>query len=303
MTDSSLKSGPEMFLRDTAAAVEQELATVLPQSTERDSRLFDAMRYGVLGGGKRLRASLLRSCAHVAGAHDRNAVFAAAIVELVHGYSLVHDDLPAMDDDMLRRGKATCHIAFDEATAILAGDALLTLAFELSTDSRLNGDPGIRCEFSSGLAAAAGGEGMVGGQMVDLRSENRTESDLELVKLISKKKTAALIAFSCEAGAILAGRAGQEKRRSLREFGLEIGLGFQIVDDLLDVCGDEKKIGKAVGMDAKRGKATFVTALGVEGARREADALFTCALARLERMGKRTRTLRGITEILRDRQS
>ncbi len=303
MAKSSLKSATEVFLKDTAEAVEKELETVLPRSSELDSRLFDAMRYAVLGGGKRLRASLLRSCANIAGADDRNAVFAAAIVELVHGYSLVHDDLPAMDDDMLRRGKPTCHIAFDDATAILAGDALLTLAFELSTDPRLGKDPGIRCEFTSRLAAAAGGEGMVGGQMVDLRSENRPMSDLELVMLISRKKTAALIAFSCEAGAILAGRAGQGKRHSFREFGYDIGLGFQIVDDLLDVCGDEMKLGKAVGMDAKRGKATFVTSLGIEGARREADVLFTRALARLDGMGKRAETLMGITRVLRERQS
>ncbi len=290
------------FLGETAAAVEQVLDEMLNSSKDPDAPLFDAMRYGALGGGKRLRAGLLRACAQAANAEDSAAIFSGAIVELVHAYSLIHDDLPAMDDDELRRGKPTCHIAFDEATAILAGDALLTLAFELAADSRVHADPEVRCAFSSELAIAAGGAGMVGGQMMDLVSENQESCDIDLVKKISRKKTAALIAFSCEAGAILGGRKGHEKRPLLKQFGVEIGVGFQIIDDLLDVCGDEQTIGKAVGMDEKRGKSTFVTVLGIDGAREEADRHFARAFAILDTMGEQADTLKQLTSVLQNRQ-
>ena len=207
----------------------------------------------------------------------------AAAVEMVHGYSLIHDDLPVMDDDDLRRGKPSCHVAFDEASAVLAGDALLTLAFELLVDARVHPDPSVRCGLVRAMAKAAGGKGMVGGQMIDLAAEHGG-ADYELIVTLERMKTGALIAFSCEAGAILARRGG-ELRRSLREFGRDVGLAFQIIDDVLDVVGDEAALGKTVGKDAAAGKATFITALGVEGARREAAALVERAAARLDGLG------------------
>ena len=268
-------------LAETAAAVEAVLDAELPRPAGAQARLFEAMRYGALGGGKRLRAFLVRSAAGLAGADDSAALLAAAAVEMVHGYSLIHDDLPAMDDDDLRRGRPSCHLAFDEATAILAGDALLTLAFELLTDPRTHRDPSVRCELVRALAKAAGGGGMVGGQVIDLAAE-RDGADYALTVKLERMKTGALIAFCCEAGAILAGRDASGLRRSLREFGEDVGLAFQVIDDVLDVVGDEAALGKTVGKDAAAGKATFTAALGVEGARREAAALVERAIARLD---------------------
>ena len=287
-------------LSETAAAVEAILDAELPRPDGPEARLYEAMRYSVLGGGKRLRAFLVRSGARLAGADDGGARLVAAAIEMIHGYSLVHDDLPAMDDDDLRRGKPSCHVAFDEATAILAGDALLTLAFELAADPRVHPDPSVRCEIVRAMAVAAGGGGMVGGQMIDLAAENGT-ADHDLIVTLERMKTGAIIAFSCEAGAILAGRdAGF--RRALREFGYDVGLAFQIIDDVLDVVGDEATLGKTVGKDAAAGKATFIAALGLEGARREAGALVERAVARLDGFGEGAGPLRAFGEYVLARQ-
>ena len=288
-------------LTDTAAAVEALLDAELPRPAGAQARLFEAMRYSILGGGKRLRAFLVRSGARLAGAEDGGALLVAAAMEMIHGYSLIHDDLPAMDDDDLRRGKPSCHVAFDEATAILAGDALLTLAFELAADPRVHPDPSVRCELVRAMAMAAGGGGMVGGQMIDLAAEHG-DADHELIVLLERMKTGALIAFSCEAGAILANRdAGF--RESLREFGYDVGLAFQVIDDVLDVVGDEAALGKAVGKDAAAGKATFIAALGLEGARREATALVDRAVARLDGFGEGAGPLRAFGEYVLARRS
>ena len=288
-------------LSETAAAVEAVLDAELPRPTGAQARLYEAMRYSVLGGGKRLRAFLVRSGARLAGADDGGALRVAAAIEMIHGYSLVHDDLPAMDDDDLRRGKPSCHIAFDEATAILAGDALLTLAFELAADPGVHPDPSVRCEIVRAMAVAAGGGGMVGGQMIDLAAENGG-ADHDLIVTLERMKTGAIIAFSCEAGAILASRDG-EFRRSLREFGYDVGLAFQIIDDVLDVVGDEAALGKTVGKDAAAGKATFAGALGVEGAQREAGTLVERGLARLDGFGEDAGPLRAFGEYVLARRS
>ena len=296
-----VEAGLAEALSETAAAVEAVLDAELPRPAGAEARLFEAMRYSILGGGKRLRGFLVRAGARLAGADDEGALLVAAAMEMIHGYSLIHDDLPAMDDDDLRRGKPSCHVAFDEATAILAGDALLTLAFELAADARVHPDPSVRCELVRAMAMAAGGKGMVGGQMIDLAAENQA-ADYELIVVLERMKTGALIAFSCEAGAILTGRdAGF--RRTLREFGYDLGLAFQVIDDVLDVVGDEATLGKTVGKDAAAGKATFVAALGVEGARREAGALIERAVARLDGFDERARPLRAFGEYILARQS
>ncbi|MCB1477612.1 MAG: polyprenyl synthetase family protein [Rhodobiaceae bacterium] len=229
-------------------------------------RLGEAVRHAALAGGKRIRPFLVHECASLftsAGQDTRSAAFA---IECVHCYSLVHDDLPAMDDDAMRRGKPTVHIAFDEATAILAGDCLLTLAFEYLSSCRDTGP------LSAILARASGGAGMVGGQLLDLAAEGRfgggeAGDTATVIRRIQSMKTGALITAACEMGAITAG-ASDGQRRALGEYGSHIGLAFQIADDLLDAEGDAAKLGKAVGKDAHAGKATFVGMLGVEGARK-----------------------------------
>ena len=301
VAEHSASDGMRDELASTAAAIETVLEAELPQPSGPEARLFEAMRYSVLGGGKRLRAFLVRSGGRLAGADEDGASLVAAAVEMVHAYSLIHDDLPAMDDDELRRGKPSCHVAFDEATAILAGDALLTLAFELAADPRVHRDPAVRCEVVRAMAAAAGGGGMVGGQMIDLNAEH-AESDFGLIVTLERMKTGALIAFSCEAGGILAKRdAGF--RRSLCEFGYDVGLAFQIIDDILDVVGDEADLGKTAGKDAAAGKATFIAALGEDGARREARILVERASARLAGLGDRAEPFRAFGEYVLTRQS
>jgi farnesyl diphosphate synthase len=285
----------------TARAVNDYLETALPRPNGPEGRLFEAMRYAMLGGGKRLRPFLVIQTAGLFGVDAHRALRAGAAVELIHSYSLIHDDLPAMDDDDLRRGQPSCHVAFDEATAILAGDALLTLAFEVLADPDTHADAAVRCDLVGGLARAAGASGMVGGQMIDLASENIT-ADAALVSRLERMKTGALIAFSCEASAILAG-APLAHRRALQAFGLDIGLAFQIADDLLDVEGDEVALGKTVGKDAAAGKATFVSTLGAGAARREACELIDRAAARLRPFGPAADSLTAFCEYVLNRRS
>lgn len=285
----------------TAEAVNQFLDSVLPEPGGPEGRLFEAMRHGTLGGGKRLRPFLVAETARLLGVEQRLAVRVGGAVELVHSYSLIHDDLPAMDDDDLRRGQPSCHVAFDEATAILAGDALLTLAFEVLAGPETHADAAVRCDLVAGLARAAGALGMVGGQMIDLASENMT-ADAAVITRLERMKTGALIAYACEAGAILGG-ASAEDRCALREFGFELGLAFQIVDDLLDVEGDEAALGKTVGKDQAAGKATFVSALGADAARREALALVDHAVSRLKPFGPAAEPLRTFCDYVLNRRS
>ena len=301
MTDVLIDTDLAGMMAETASAVDEVLNLELPEPEGSAARLHEAMRYGVLGGGKRLRAFLVRTGAGLVGARDDGALRVAAAVEMVHAYSLIHDDLPAMDDDDMRRGKPSCHMAFDEATAILAGDALLTAAFEVLSRETTHPSAGIRMELVRTLAEASGARGMVGGQMIDLAAQHEAV-DYDLVALLERMKTGALISFSCEAGAIL-GECTEPVRDVLRAYGYDIGLAFQIVDDLLDVTGDEAALGKKVGKDAAAGKATFVGALGVEGARREARSLIDRGIARLDRFGEDADPLRAFGTFVLERRN
>lgn len=245
-------------------------------------RLAAAMRYVALGGGKRLRSYLALEAAALFGAPEEGAERAAAALECVHAYSLAHDDLPAMDDDDLRRGRPTAHIAFDEATAILAGDALQALAFEILADPATHDDPALRCALALELARASGAAGMVGGQMLDLEAEKQSApaGGLGAVENLQRLKTGKLIRASVAMGALL-GRAGSGAISSLEIFADHLGLAFQIQDDLLDVEGDERVAGKRLGKDAAAGKATFVGLLGADGARRAAGDRVAEAIAAL----------------------
>jgi len=258
-------------LAKTASAVEEALITLIPETEDLENKVVQAMRYACLNGGKRVRPFLVMESAKLFGVAENSALRVAVAIEMVHSYSLVHDDLPAMDDDDLRRGKPTCHIEFDEATAILAGDGLLTQAFEVLADDATHADPKVRCELVSALSKAAGRHGMVGGQMIDLEADGK-EYDMPEITRLQRLKTGCLIGFSSEAGAIL-GKAPMSMRHALQNYAHDLGLAFQIADDLLDVEGDEGAVGKKLGKDADQGKATFVSLLGVERAREQANLL------------------------------
>jgi farnesyl diphosphate synthase len=289
-------------LAEAAALTDEVLAKLLAVPQGPEARVFEAMRYSALAPGKRLRPFLVLAGAQLFSVSRRSALQAAAAVELVHAYSLVHDDLPAMDDSDLRRGRPTCHKEFDEATAILAGDALLTFAFEVLADPDTHGDPAVRCELVKTLAGAAGGHGMVGGQMFDLLAEKDPTLDIGAITRLQRLKTGALIAFSCEAGAIL-GKAAPEVRLALRGYAHDLGLAFQIADDLLDVEGSAADIGKPVGSDAVAGKATFVSILGVERARAQASLLVRQAVAHLDLFEEKADLLRQAAEFVVNRRS
>ena len=281
----------------TDAVIERLLA--MPPGLE--ARVYDAMRYSALAPGKRLRPLLVLAGARLFGVHRRSALQVAAAIEMVHAYSLIHDDLPAMDDSDLRRGRPTNHKQFDEATAILAGDGLLTMAFEVLAQPDTHGDPAVRCELVTTMATAAGAAGMVGGQMIDLIAEKQP-LDIGAITRLQRMKTGALIAFSCEAGAILAKAAG-ELRIALRGYAHDLGLAFQIADDLLDIQGSAAEIGKPVGADAAAGKATFVSILGVERARAQAELLVDQAIAHLDLFEKRAELLRQIARYVVNRRT
>jgi farnesyl diphosphate synthase len=260
----------------------------LPDGPER--RVIEAMRYAALDGGKRLRPFLVSAAANVFEIEKSRSWRAAAAVEFVHCYSLVHDDIPAMDDDDLRRGRPTCHKAFDEATAILAGDGLLTEAFAVLADGATHPDGAVRAHLVQALAAAAGGQGMVGGQMIDLLASKTVFSAAE-VEHLQALKTGALLAVSCRFGPIL-GQAGADAEAAFHTFGLRLGAAFQIADDLLDLEANETEIGKATGKDADAGKATFVSLHGPEHARNQAKSLVDQAVASLDGFGAVANPLR-----------
>ena len=258
------------------------------------ARLVAAMRHAALGGGKRLRPFLVMECAGLFGVAAQTALPAAAALECVHCYSLAHDDLPPMDDDAVRRGQPTVHKAFDEWTAILAGDALLTLAFDLLAGVDAHPDPRVRCELVARLAAAAGAAGMVGGQCLDLEADKLNlppRPTLAHVQRLQAMKTGALIRFACEAGAILGG-AGAGPRGALVSFGQSIGAAFQIADDLLDIEGDAATVGKATGKDDA--KATLVTVMGLEPAKARLNEIENEALAALSIFGREADVLRAV---------
>ena len=261
---------------DTEALLDRLLAAA-PADGElaRPARLVEAMRYSSLGGGKRFRPFLVVESASLFGVPRQNALMAGAALECVHCYSLVHDDLPAMDNDELRRGQPTAHRKFDEATAILAGDGLLTFAFDILSRQETHGDPAIRVELVTALARAAGLGGMAGGQMLDLAAEGRFGSKTlgeSEVRMLQAMKTGALLRFACQAGGILAA-ATRVQRAALERYGSAVGEAFQIADDLLDIEGDPALVGKQTGKDAAAGKATFVSVLGIPGAKARLQAL------------------------------
>jgi farnesyl diphosphate synthase len=272
------KSSPFLSRLDaTAKDTEDLLDRLLSQAPaageiSRPARLIEAMRYSSLGGGKRFRPFLVVECAALFAVPRRQALMAGAALECVHCYSLVHDDLPAMDNDALRRGQPTAHKKFDEATAILAGDGLLTLAFHILSQSETHPDPAVRTSLVSALACAAGLGGMVGGQMLDLAAEGRFDGGgpqqlgEKEVRTLQAMKTGALLHFACQAGGIL-GSATERQRDALERYGSAVGQAFQIADDLLDLEGDPALIGKSTGKDAEAGKATMVGVLGSAGAK------------------------------------
>jgi farnesyl diphosphate synthase len=288
-------------MADNADAVETMLGDLLETGDGPEHQIMDAMRYSSLGGGKRIRPFLVTACAALFAVDHLAALRVAAAVEMVHCYSLVHDDLPAMDNDDLRRGRPTCHIEFDEATAILAGDALLTKSFEVLADPDTHQDAKVRADLVLALAKASGHAGMVGGQMLDLVAEEH-ELDMPEITRLQRMKTGELIAVSCEAGAIL-GKASEHAHHQLRAYSHDIGLAFQIADDLLDVEGDEKAVGKKTGKDEAAGKATFVSLLGIERAREQAQLLSHQAQEHIESFGAKADSLRALAHFIVNRSS
>jgi len=297
-----IKIGFEQALAEAAREVDALIDKLVPVPAGLEARVFEAMRYAALGPGKRLRPFLVLASSHLFSVGRRSALQVAAAVEMVHAYSLVHDDLPAMDDSDLRRGRPTCHKAFDEATAVLAGDGLLTLAFEVLAHPDTHGDAGVRCDLIQALAIASGNQGMVAGQMIDLLAEHRSDLNVGAITRLQRLKTGALIAFACEAGAHL-GKAPEEARIALRGYAHDLGLAFQIADDLLDVEGTSGETGKPVGQDSAAGKATFVSILGVERAREQARLLVRQAVAHLDLFDDNADLLREAARFVVERRT
>ena len=288
-------------LTDVVAATETALLTLIPESEGPESQVFQAMRYAVMAGGKRLRPFLVIASADLFNVSRSCSERVAAAIEMIHTYSLIHDDLPAMDDDDLRRGKPTCHLKFDEATAILAGDALLTLAFEVIAHSDTHNSAKVRSDLVLEISRAVGAQGMVGGQMLDLIAEQSVFGMPEITRL-QRMKTGALINCSCQVGAIL-GNASETQRHLLNAYAYDVGLAFQIIDDLLDVDGDPKELGKATNKDVKAGKATFVSLLGAERARAQAEILTSQAIENLEIFGDKGDLLRDLARFVIERHN
>jgi farnesyl diphosphate synthase len=308
-SSASFASRLDAIARQVEDLLDRLLANTLEElEISRPRRLLDAMRYGGLGGGKRLRPFLVVESASLFDVPVTNALMAGAALECIHCYSLIHDDLPAMDNDDLRRGRPTVHKAFDEATAILAGDGLLTLAFDILSRSETSADPAIRIRLVNMLSRASGIGGMVGGQMLDLAAEGRfaqgASGDLgeRGVAILQAMKTGALLRFACRAGAVL-GRANDDEFAALDRFGDAIGQAFQIADDLLDVEGDAAVVGKATGKDAAAGKATMVQILGVAGAKERLQALTASAEAALAPFGVRATMLLTAARFIAERRS
>lgn len=303
MADTAAASAAQLkrAMQDGAQAVETTLEKLLPSPRGLNGRIFEAMRYATFAGGKRLRPFLVLQSAGLFGVAPQNALRVASAIEVLHTYSLVHDDLPAMDNDDLRRGRPTTHKAYDEATAILAGDALLTIAFEILAHPDTHANPAVRCALVSRLATASGAAGMIGGQMIDMLAAERNFGHDEII-LLQRLKTGQLFEFSCEAGAIL-GEAPEEHHKALRDYARDMGLVFQITDDILDVTSTAEKTGKAVGKDADHGKATLVSIYGLDGARTEAAKIADRAIASLSVFDEKADALRALMPYLLGRDA
>jgi farnesyl diphosphate synthase len=288
-------------MAEAAAEVDATLDVLLPVPDGTEARLSEAMRYATLGGGKRMRAFLVLEGSRLFNVDRTQALRVAAAVEMLHAYSLVHDDLPAMDDDDLRRGRPSTHRAFDEATAILAGDALQARAFEVLAEPATHSSADARCELVCCLGHAAGARGMAGGQMIDMLAEGAILNEAQVIRL-QALKTGRLIQFSAEAGAIL-GRAGSTHRHLMAGYGRDLGAAFQIADDLLDAVGTTEEIGKRAGKDAAAGKATLVAIMGTERSRAQANMLAAQAAAHLEAFGDGARLLAQLAAFVVERRA
>ncbi|MFL0356731.1 polyprenyl synthetase family protein [Erythrobacter sp. GH1-10] len=288
-------------LKRVQAEIDSVFDAFLPVPDDTSARLVEAMRYATIGGGKRVRPLLLVSTAELYGVDRTAALRAGAAVEAIHVYSLIHDDLPCMDDDDLRHGKPTLHKVYDEATAVLTGDALHALAFEILADGGTSSDPFVRSELIATLGKASGMNGMAGGQIMDMvADEAGVEYDLRTITRLQQLKTGALLAASVEMGAIL-GKVPPEGRTHLRAYARDIGLAFQIADDLLDVTGDQEKAGKALRKDEEQGKQTFVTLMGVDQARDQARMLVDQAIGHLGSHGSEADLLRALARFIVER--
>ncbi len=294
----------KVYLKEQCARVDAALDRFLPRETELPHSLHKAMRYSVFAGGKRVRPILLLAACQAVGGDTEHALPASCAMEMIHTYSLIHDDLPAMDDDDFRRGNPTCHKVFGEAVAILAGDALLTEAFKLASDPRFTGgcEPLGLLTIIHEIAACAGSYGMVGGQVIDMESEGQRDIDLATVQYIHTHKTGALIKASVVAGAILGGASGQQLA-AITRYGEAAGLAFQIADDILDIEGTTEEIGKDAGSDEARGKATYPAVMGLSAAKAEAEAMMDEALRALEIFGSEADALRGIAHYIVQRRN
>jgi farnesyl diphosphate synthase len=294
---------PRGLLSDGIIRIQSEVDSLfdalLPVPTDTRARLYEAVRYAAIAGGKRLRPLLVTATAEMYGVDRSAALRAGVALEAIHVYSLIHDDLPCMDDDDLRHGKPTLHKAFDEATAVLAGDTLQCFAFEILADPATSGDPFTRIELVSTLAHASGASGMAGGQMMDIVAET-SDFDLPTVTRLQQLKTGALLGAAVEMGAIL-GKVPPEGRIHLRGYSRDIGLAFQIADDLLDHEGDQAVAGKALRKDAEAGKQTFVSLLGPERARAQARMLVDQAITHLSQHGEEADLLRAVARFIIER--
>lgn len=295
----TVKSAPDPLLADALAAIARDIDTMFDALLPAEGVLGKAMRYAAIGGGKRLRPLLLTATAAIHGCDRSQAMRAAVAIEAVHAFSLAHDDLPCMDDDAMRHGKPSLHKAFDEAVAVLAGDALNTFAFEVLADPATSGDPFVRSELVLVLATASGSQGMVGGQILDIEGEGKA-FDLPAITRMQQLKTGALLSAAVEMGAVL-GKVPVEGRNHLKGYARDIGLAFQIADDLLDHTGDEAKAGKALRKDAAAGKQTFVGLLGADRAREQARMLVDQAIAYLGSYGQEADLLRAVARYIVER--
>lgn len=303
VTTSPMKTSQDLtaYLKRAASAIEATIASLLPDVAGDEQILIDAMRYASLNGGKRLRGYLATEVASIFHAGSHGALRVAASVEMLHAYSLVHDDLPSMDDDDLRRGQPSTHRKFDETIAILAGDALQTKAFEILASAETHPDPTIQVRLVAALAEASGAAGMVGGQVVDIRGEGRN-LPIEQVRRLHAMKTGALIRYSAVSGAILGG-ADSRERAMIDAYGRDLGMAFQVADDVLDSTATEEELGKTAGKDAASGKSTYVALLGIEGAKAEAARLAESAVASLSIFGERADALRALARYVVERRN
>ena len=287
-------------LNKTQKEIDKTIELLLPNGKGLEKKLFEAIHYSILSSGKRLRPFLLVQSAKLFDVDEKQALRVASSIEMIHAYSLIHDDLPSMDNDSLRRGLPTTHKKYNEATAILAGDSLLTLSFEILSNNLTHSDPKIRCDLIYELAKAAGAYGMVAGQMMDLEAENKKLS-IGVITRIQRLKTGALIAFSCNAGAIL-GRAEKKDKFALQGYAHDIGLAYQIRDDLLDVTSTTKKLGKKVNKDKKAGKKNFVSILGKDRAKKQLEFLGNQAIKHLEIFDNKADLLREVARFIVERE-